>query len=134
MTTTLTAVNPFTAIRLATSRTRYRLTESRKRYGRAWRYARQALTAADGVAMLATIEDASGMYALESLSLDAVLEIARDRWEDHPELERLVSEAVAHVNSKWNSDGNLTSAAQDWACETIAEYAALDGVELIETE
>lgn len=134
MTITFSATNPFVAISLSVSRTRYRLAESARRYGRAWRYARQTLTADDGTKMMATIEDAAGSYALESLSLNSVLELARDRWADNPELPRLAAEAVSRVNDKWNSDGNLTGAAQDWACELIAEYAESDGVELIENQ
>ena len=104
--------------------------EKRRRWNLAYRYARGTLTEADAIGMLWEIEDASGHFALESISRDSMLEDARARFGDRPELAGWVADAVSHVARKWDSDGHLTGAAEDWAYDKIEEYAEQDGVEL----
>lgn len=104
--------------------------EQRRRWHLAYRYARGTLTEADAIGMLWEIEDASGHFALESVSREGMLDGARERFGDRPELAEWVADAVDHVARKWNSDGHLNGAAEDWAYDKIKEYAERDGIVL----
>ena len=121
-------------------------TEGRIRYWRArlheargnWRlglaYARGTLTEEDAAWMRYQLKEVAGEYPLETLYRDQVLEDAVERWGNNPALPNLVRDACDHVGRKWTSDGNLSSAAKDWAFDEIVKYAESDKIELLEQE
>lgn len=109
-----------------------RFRQKRERAGRAWRYLRRTLTADDASSLIYEAEHVKGEYSLESISVDSVLEDALERWEAAPCLERLVEEAVARVANKWESSGNISGGASEWAISLVKEYARDQGVKLIE--
>ena len=110
----------------------YRAKRAFERYGLAWRYATQRLTRDDGISLLYDAERAAGIFGLESISTGDVLEHARERWGDVPELADYADAATRRVWSKWSGNGEITGAAEDWAMDLIAEYAAEDNVTLSE--
>ena len=75
---------------------------------------------------------AAGVWALETLNAEAVLESATERWGGVPGLDRLVHEACARVASKWDYTGDPAAAAEAWALQLVREYAEQEGVELRE--
>lgn len=112
---------------------RYQLRFWLRRCATAWRYAIGRTTDTDEWNLFHYAEERLGQYSLEGLSERAVLDQAVERYGDHPELPELVSRACSRVADKWNSDGHLTGAAEDWAFDLIAEYAADDGIVLNDT-
>lgn len=118
--------------RLRKSRHFYRWRSRLQRWRRAWRYARNTLTADDADWLLHDAQHAAKCYALECLTAESVLALAEDRYGEHPEFRRLADEACARVWDKWGSAGNEADAAQDWAMDLFAEYAENDGIELVD--
>ncbi len=123
---------PFSFLRNEASKQRWRWHSRLQRYGRAWRYARQRLTQDDAEIMLGDAERASGIFGLESMSRDSILEAARARWGDVSELSDFADDAFDRIMQKWNSEGHLTDAAESWAIDLIEEFAAEAGVDLVE--
>jgi len=99
-------------------------------FGRGWRYATSRLTRDDALEMLWDSEQVAGLFSLESFDQESVLESATERCGEHAALPDLVARACRRVASKWNSDGETRGAAEDWALDLVAEYAAADGIEL----
>jgi hypothetical protein len=104
--------------------------------GRAWRYLTRRLTKDDAAQIAYEVMDTEGEWPLACLNLDSVLSIARDKWQDHPDLIRLAEEACHRVWYKWSSTGteDAVGAAEDWALDLIAEYAETEGIDLVLTE
>jgi hypothetical protein len=76
-----------------------------------------------------------GWYPLEDIGIDAVVEAAGYRWSNPAEqILPLAEQACQRVWNKWESSGDVSSAAEDWALNLIAEYAPDAGVELVEGE
>ncbi len=103
-----------------------------KRWRRAWAYARNRMTQDDASWIAYECDIAAGSFTLVSIETDDVLDLARDRWGDVPELRALADAATRRVWNKWSSSGDERNAAIDWAIDLIAEYAREDGIELIE--
>lgn len=97
----------------------------------AWRLATDRLTDFDYGAISEIARDVTGFYPLEGITLSCLVEDAKERWEDHPELERLCREAIYHVWRRWSSTGDVSGAATEWALDKVEEYARGDGIELI---
>jgi hypothetical protein len=126
---------PFQIARQRLSAWKWRTKYSAQHARRAWRYLTHSLTSDDASMIAYEMQDISGDWPLASLSLDSVMEAARDRWEDHPELRSIAEDACSRVASKWSGGGEESvGAAEDWALDKIAEYAERDGVELVLTE
>jgi hypothetical protein len=107
--------------------------EKRQRLARL--FAHGVMSQEDAYSMLYDLQKIVGDYLLESLTVESVLEESGYRWTNSTEQIRPYAEdACRRVWAKWSSDGTIANAAQDWACNLIAEYAAEDGVILIEGE
>lgn len=106
-----------------------------RRYATAWRYARRRSTLTDGYNLLHDAERIVGIYSLESLSVQSTTDLAVDRYgEEHRDaLEELTERACDRVVSKWNSSGEAVNAAEGWACDLVAEYAAEQGLKLTDS-
>ena len=126
----------FTAmsVRRAASAFGWRMKDRFQKLGRAWRYLTNTMTEDDAYSIMEETYDLVGSYPLEEISAGAVLKAALRRWEDHPDLRRLSEEATARVYSKWDSDGHLRGAAEDWALNLVEEYAESSGITLIERD
>jgi hypothetical protein len=109
---------------------RARLTRAR----RAWRYARGTMTADDAQSITTDCRYLAGWHPLAILSTESTLDFALEVYEDHPELARLVADACDRVGDKWDDYSESASAAQDWAMEKVAEYAAQEGIDLVKRE
>lgn len=116
------------------NRFRARVASRMVRARRAWRYAAGTMTEDDAQWITMDCRHVSGWHPLTSLCNASVLEYALEVYEDHPELKRLVGEACDCVYSKWEDYSDATSAASEWAMEKVAEYAAMDGIELVKRE
>jgi len=116
--------------RLELSCLRWRTEERRRRFALAWRYATGRLSEADADLIRYDCQSISGCYPLATFTRDSVLEVARDRWGDHPHLTDAVNQACERVASKWS--GNAADSAQDaaecWAMDLISEWAAEQGL------
>ena len=78
--------------------------------------------------MICEMERAAGFYGLESISDQDVLDDAAEEYEDSPELRDLCARAAQRVAHKWNSTGDINSAARDWALDLVREWAAERGL------
>jgi hypothetical protein len=105
-----------------------------ERWARALAYGRGTLSRDQAARILWDCQATAGWLPLETLSTDSVLEAARERWADCPELAELAADAAERVGDKWNSSGDLAGAAEDWALDLIGEYAERDGVTLVELD
>jgi hypothetical protein len=98
-------------------------------------YATGKLTPADAASIMYDCQIIAGQYPIESLTVEAVIDDAGYRWSNSAEeIELLAERACARVYDKWDSGGHERSAAQDWACDLIEEYAVQEGVVLVEGE
>lgn len=104
-----------------------------KHWRRAWRYAMNRSTYNDGWDLFHDAEHITGYYALEGLSREDVLNTARERYGDVTGMEELAQRACERVASNWDSTGDMTGAAEDWAFDLIAQYAVADGVNLTDS-
>lgn len=95
-----------------------------------WRYAWETMTENDAHDLVYDCTIFSGRYSLEELDRQSVLEQCRERFGDHPELAQVVTDACERTWSKWDSSGDLTGAAEDWAMRLVQEYAADRGITL----
>lgn len=119
------------AYHTARHRLRYRL----ERYGRAWRYLRHGMTADDAHHFIYEAEHAGGSYSLASFTVEMVMEAATERWGDVPGMVQWASDAASRVSGKWTDDySGLADAAVDWAMTIIPDYAAADGITLVESD
>jgi hypothetical protein len=94
-----------------------------QRYGRAYRYARGCMSPDDADEIRYECQEVGGFWPLETLTVDGMMETVIDRFGDSEEVRLLVADACARVGSKWDSDGHLRGAAQDWAMDLIKERA-----------
>lgn len=113
-------------------RVRYDTRKALRRHARAFRYAIGRTSHDDALNLLYDAEALSNHYALCSISAESLQEDALDLFEPFPGLERYCEEAVSRVASKWEDGGETTGAALDWALSLVREYAAADGVALVE--
>ncbi len=90
---------------------------------RAWRYARERLSADDAQTMILDCEAPAGWHALLTLADADVLEQLRERFTDHPALAHLTADACARVAHKWQDHSDALHYAQCWAMELIEGYA-----------
>lgn len=79
-----------------------------------------------GLDLIYVAERATGIYAIEHITVEAMMETIVDRFGENPRFEALAEEAIQRVASKWTSNGDLTGAAYDWAENIFAEYAAAE--------
>lgn len=103
-----------------------------ERAARGFRYAIGRATPTDGMRLLCEAERLCGHYALCSISAESVLNDMLDQYEPHPALARLCEQAAARVANKWSDSGDTSAAAIDWAMNLVREYAAEDGVALVD--
>lgn len=106
------------------------LRQRKNRIAIGWRFAWGTMTEDDAHNMAYECATLAGRYSLEELSRDSVLEQCRERFGDVPELPELVADACERVWSKWDSSGDLTGAAEDWAMDKVLEYAEQRGITL----
>ena len=109
-------------------RWQYRL----QRWRRAWRYATDRMTADDASWIRHECQNIEGFWPLEAIDAEGVLGEARERWIDHPDLERLAYDAAQRIADKWTSSGDISCEARGCAVDLLAEYAKDQGIELIE--
>ena len=65
-----------------------------QRWRRAWRYATETMTTEDASWIRHHCQDVEGFWPLEAIDAEGVLREARERWADHPALERLAYDAA----------------------------------------
>jgi hypothetical protein len=111
-------------------RWQYRL----QRWRRAWRYANDRMTADDAAWIRHWCQDVEGFWPLEAIDAEGVLMEARERWADHPALERLAYDAAQRIADKWTGSGDISCEARGCAVDLVAEYARAQGVVLIERD
>ena len=80
-----------------------------------------------------TTEDA-GWIRHHCQDVEGVLTEARERWTDHPSLERLAYDAAERIANKWTGSGDISCEARGCAVDLIAHYARTQGIELIERD
>jgi hypothetical protein len=113
----------------------YRARDKIRRYRLAIAYARQRIDADQANDIIYDCQAAAGWYPLETFSADGCLQTALDcYWQPHPELESLVQSACDRVASKWSSNGHAADAAEDWALDLVADFAAARGIALLRHE
>ena len=123
----------FATIPATLTRWRWRLRHHWRRWLLAVAFARDNLTRDQALDLLYHAEEAAGVWPLATFDAEGVLQTARERWGDNPALERLAHDAASRVASKWSGDdGHLAGAAEDWALDLLAEFAAQEGIELRE--
>lgn len=110
----------------------YRLRSRLARYRLAYAYARGRMSPDQALSILWDCQHAAGSFCLISLDVSDVLEAARDRWEDHPELPGLCKSAASRVASKWDDYTEVRSSCEDWALDLVADYARGEGIALVE--
>ncbi len=112
-----------------------RVREKIQRYRLAIAYARNRIDADQANDIIYDCQAVAGWYPLETFSVDDCLQTALDcHWQPHPELESLVQSACDRVAGKWSSDGHVADAAQDWALDLVADFAAARGIALLHHE
>lgn len=109
---------------------RWRFIHRRNRLAMGWRYAWETMTENDANSVAYDCALIAGVYPLESLDRENVLEQCRERFGDHPEMADMVTGACERVFSKWNSTGDSASAAEDWAMDLVQGYASDGGITL----
>lgn len=108
----------------------WRVQRTASRVVRAWRYATDRMSEDDAQRITSDCRYLAGWHPLELLSVRSLLEVLAEKYEDHPELERLARDACDRVGDKWNGSGDDASAAEDWASDLVAQYASQDGIVL----
>jgi hypothetical protein len=79
-------------------------------------------------------QDVEGFWPLEAIDAEGALREARERWHDHPALERLAYDAAERIANKWTGSGDISCEARGSAVDLIAHYARNQGIELIERD
>ena len=105
-----------------------------KRLRRAWAYFTGKLTEDDASWMVSELNGECGYTILETLDTASVLEWAEELFGPHEHMAEWVRDAVRRVGGKWEGSGEIQSAASDWAIDLVREYAAQDGVKLVEID
>jgi hypothetical protein len=94
-----------------------------ERLARALRYAAGCMTPDDADDIRYECQQVGGCYPLEWLTVDGMMETVTELFGDSPEVREIVADACARVHNKWDSDGHLKGAAEDWAMNLIKERA-----------
>jgi hypothetical protein len=105
-----------------------------QRWRRAWRYATDTMTADDASWIRHRCQDVEGFWPLEPIDAEGVLREARERWHDHPALERFAYDAAERTANKWTGSGDISCEARGCAVDLVAESARAQGVDLIERD
>lgn len=113
---------------------RYRLPGHIKRWKEAIAYGMGRTTEAQALDIMYVCRQVAGTHCLISIDYDRVLESARDRWGDHPNMERWCRYGAQRVGSKWDDSGETRGIAEHWALTLVEEYANAEGVKLVEQE
>ena len=110
----------------------WRARDVSKRVAIGWRYAIGRSKLEDGYDLLHAAENLTGIYGLETLSVGSVRDMLVDRYGEaqRDALEELAERACSRVADKWDSAGDITGAAEDWACELVEQYAKEAGLVL----
>ncbi len=111
---------------------RWRTRDAAKQAAIGWRYAIGRSKPEDGYDLLHAAESLTGIYGLEILSTYSLADDLAERYgEKHREaLTELAERACSRVASKWDSSGEVRSAAEDWAGDLVEQYAKEAGLEL----
>lgn len=97
----------------------------------AWRFFRHRLDKQDAGQIAYEMMDIECEWPLICVNLDEVMEEARLRWKDHPQLEDLAHNACHRVWSRWDTGtDSARAAAHDWAMDIIERDAQELGVDL----
>lgn len=112
----------------------YECLDTIKRAELAYKYLTRTLTPTEATTLIAEIQPVSEWYPLETFDVDNVIQSAIDRWGDRPELEEYAQRACRRVWNKWDSSGDISWNASEWALDLIIEYAKDDGIELLSME
>lgn len=110
-------------IRLCLRDLKWRVLHRKRRLAMAWRYGWETMTEPEANEMAYDCALVAGIYPLESLDRNSVMEQCIDRFGETPEMAELVADACERVFSKWNSTGDSASAAEEWAIDKVVEYA-----------
>jgi hypothetical protein len=103
--------------------------------GLGYRLANSQLDQDDANAAIYECLPIAGWWPLATLDIASITEVAGFRWTNSAEqITPLALQACQRVSNKWSGDDAATCAAEDWALNLIEEYAAADGIELIEGE
>jgi hypothetical protein len=105
-----------------------------QRWQRAWRYATDTMGPDDASWIRHRCQDIEGFWPLDAIDAEGVLREARERWADHPALERLAYDAAERIADKWTGSGDISCEARGCAVDLVAEYAKAQGIELIERD
>lgn len=102
-----------------------------QRIRRAWCYGRGSLSADDAQEIMLDCREPAGWHPLIVLTVEDTLEQAREIFEDHPDLARLIEETCIRVERKWESYGDELFEARRWAIEIAEGYAAGEDITLV---
>jgi hypothetical protein len=102
------------------------------RVRRGWRYVRRRMTEDDAIVIRNECYRVSGDFPLSYLSLSPIVEEMRERYGGNPKLEDLARSACLDVWSHWTGSGDLASCAEELVWDKINEWAAEDGITLVE--
>jgi hypothetical protein len=102
---------------------RYRVRSRVERLRRAWGYGLGGLSADHAQQIMLDCRDAAGWRPLFTLTVERVLEEARDTFVEHPALLRLIADACARVEYKWEPVDDALYEAHRWAINLAETYA-----------
>ena len=111
---------------------RWKVRHALERIGVGLRYACGRSTVDDWSRLSHDSQVGSSCYGLSYFSADDVVESLIDLYGDNQAFQEMAERAARRVWNKWNGTGDETGAAIDWAVDLVKEYAAEDGVELVE--
>ncbi|MEK8121631.1 hypothetical protein WOB59_00480 [Methylocystis sp. IM4] len=93
-------------------------------------YGVDRLSTDDAQRVLFDCQSPAGWHPLLTLTLADVLEEARETFEDHPALPRLVNDACGRVADKWQNYGDELYEARRWAMNLVKAYADDENIAL----
>ena len=108
----------------------HRASYSLQRLRRACKYFRGRLDDNDARRIMLDCRVPAGWHPLVTLTVEDALEEARSTFTDHPDLRRLIGDACACVEDKWESYNDDLYHARQWALNLVAKYAANEGIKL----
>lgn len=116
------------ARRIALWRSRLFFRLDRLRRGLA--YAAGRLSPDDAQRIFLDCQRPAGWHPLLVLTVEDALEQAREIFEDHPDLPRLLNDACARVADKWECYGDELYEARRWAMSLAKGYARDENIVL----